>query len=76
MGFIKETYTNGNAGLMVNFTIAENTDTYFSGDSVEEAMAYFGMYLDEYKNLKIGSDSERAMDILEIEPTEAVAFRE
>ena len=76
MGFIKETYTNGNAGLMVNFTLAENTDTYFSGDSVEEAMAYFGMYLDEYKNLKIGSDSERAMDVLEIEPTEAVAFRE
>lgn len=76
MGFIKETYTNGNAGLMVNFTLAENTDTYFSGDSVEEAMAYFGMYLDEYNNLKIGSDSERAMDVLEIEPTEAVAFRE
>ena len=76
MGFIKETYTNGNAGLMVNFTLTENTDTYFSGDSVEEAMAYFGMYLDEYNNLKIGSDSERAMEALEIEPAEAAAFRE
>lgn len=60
---------------MVNFTLAENTDSFYNGDSVEEAMEYFGLYLDEYNNLKIGSDSERAIDTLEIEPAEAAAFR-
>lgn len=75
MGFIKETYTNGNAGLVVSFTQTETNDNFCATDSVEEAIKHFGLYLDENNRLRIGSDSERAMDTLEIKPEEAKDFR-
>ena len=75
MGFIKETYTNGNAGLVVSFAQTETNDNFCATDSVEEAMKHFGLYLDENNRLRIGSDSERAMDTLEIKPEEAKDFR-
>ena len=76
MGFIKETYTNGNAGLVVNFALTESNDTFCASDSVKEAMKHFGLYLDKNNNLRVESDSERAMDALEIDPSDAKDFRE
>lgn len=45
MGFIQEKYSNNYGGLSVIFQGDENTDTYFAGDSVQAALAYFNMYL-------------------------------
>ena len=76
MGFIKETYSNGRAGLVVNFAQSVTTETFCATDSVQEAMKHFGLFLDENNFLRIDSDSERAMDTLEIVPDQAKDFRE
>ena len=44
MGFVCEKYSENRAGLVVSFTGNENTTTFFSGDSVAEAMKYFNVY--------------------------------
>lgn len=75
MGFIREKYTNGNVGLIVDFTQTQNHEDFCNTDSVEEAMKYFGVYLNEYNVLKTNSDSERAVEALEIKPEEAKEFR-
>lgn len=75
MGFIKETYTNGNAGLVVSFSQQETNENFCASDSVEEAMNHFGLFLDNNNRLRVNSDSERAMDTLEIKPGEAKVFR-
>lgn len=75
MGFIKETYTNGNAGLVVSFAQTENSKNFCTSDSVQEAMEYFNLYLDENNKLRIDSDSERAINTLEVNPEEAADFR-
>ena len=76
MGFIKETYSNGRAGLVVSFAQSQTSETFCVTDSVEEAMKHFGLFLDENNFLRIDSDSERAMDTLEIAPDQAKDFRE
>lgn len=76
MGFIKETYSNGRAGLVVNFAQSQTTETFCDTDSVQEAMNHFGLFLDENNFLRIDSDSERAMNTLEIVPNQAKDFRE
>ena len=45
MGFIKEQYSNNYGGLTVSFQGNENTENYFAGDSVQDALEYFNMYL-------------------------------
>lgn len=75
MGFIKETYSNGKAGLVVSFSQTNSNENFCNTDSVEEAIKYFDLFLDENKSLRINSDSERAMETLEIKPEEAKDFR-
>lgn len=75
MGFIKETYSNGKAGLVVSFSQTDSNENFCNTDSVEEAIKYFDLFLDENKSLRINSDSERAMETLEIKPEEARDFR-
>lgn len=76
MGFIKETYSNGSAGLVVSFSQKETNDSFFAGDSVKEAMEHFGLFLDEDNKIRINSDSERAMEELEINTVQVKEFRE
>lgn len=76
MGFIREIYTNGGAGLVVSFSQKETTENFFAGDSVEEAMKHFKLFIDEDNRLRIDSESERAMDELEIEASQVKDFRE
>ena len=76
MGFIREIYTNGGAGLVVSFSQKETTENFFAGDSVEEAMKHFKLFLDEDNRLRIDSESERAMDELEIEASQVKDFRD
>ncbi len=70
-----EKYSNGNAGLVVSFLQNETSSNFFSGDSVEAAMEHFGLYLDDDNRLRVDSESERAMDVLSIEPSQAQEFR-
>lgn len=76
MGFIKETYSNGRAGLIVNFSQSETNDSFCATDSVQEAMEHFNLFLDNNNFLRINSESERAMDTLEIAPAQAKDFRD
>lgn len=76
MGFIREIYTNGGAGLVVSFSQKETTENFFAGDSVEEAMKHFKLFIDENNRLRIDSESERAMDELAIEASQAKDFRD
>lgn len=75
MGFIMEKYSNGNAGLVVSFAKEETSSDFFAGDSIEAAIQHFGLYLDEDNHLRIDSESERAMEALSIEPSQAQEFR-
>lgn len=75
MGFIRETYSNNQAGLVVSFAQQETSETFFAGDSVEAAMKHFKLYLDDENRMRIDSESDRAMETLGIEATEANTFR-
>jgi hypothetical protein len=76
MGFIREIYTNGSAGLIVSFSQKETTENFFAGDSIEEAIKHFKLFIDSDNRLRIDSESERAMDELEIKASEVKDFRE
>lgn len=45
MGFMKETYSNNRAGLLVTFGGSEPTPGYTPTDSVTEALEYFDLYV-------------------------------
>lgn len=45
MGFIKETYSGNRAGLIVTFGGEDATPDYTPTDSIQEAMAYFNLYV-------------------------------
>lgn len=75
MGFIRETYSNNQAGLVVSFAQQETSETFFAGDSVEAAMKHFKLYLDDENRIRIDSESDRAMETLGIEVAEVNMFR-
>lgn len=74
MGFIKQVYSNNRAGLIVAFGRGENTANYFSGDSIEEAMKYFNIYLKGYE-MYIKTEDEVAIKNLAINPEDASELR-
>ena len=75
MGFIKEVYSENRASLVVAFGRGETSATFFNGDSVEEAMKHFHLYL---KDNTIYSESEDAIALenLGIKSSEASEMRE
>lgn len=74
MGFIKEVYSNNRAGLVVAFGRGSTSANYFDGDSVEEAMNHFNIYLKE-NNLYVKTEDETAIEALAIKAEDAVEFR-
>lgn len=74
MGFICESYSENRAGLIVSFAGSENTDRFFSGDSVAEAMKYFNVYEKDGALYKKTEDSQALREI-GISNTEATDFR-
>lgn len=74
MGFIKEVYSNNRAGLVVAFGRGENSDRYFAGDSIEEAMKHFNIYL-KGNEMYAKTEDEQAIENLGIKAEEAVQFR-
>ena len=74
MGFIKEVYSNKRAGLVVAFGRGESSDKYFAGDSVEEAMKHFNIYLNG-SEMYVKTEDEQAIENLGIKAEEAVQFR-
>lgn len=61
MGFIKEKYNNNRGGLVVAFLGNENSDTYFAGDSIADALEYFNMYVQD-NSLFVRTDEELALN--------------
>ena len=74
MGFIKEVYSDNRAGLVVAFGRGETSPSYFNGDSVEEAMKHFNMYL-KGTEMYIKTEDEQAINELGIKAEDAVEFR-
>ena len=74
MGFIKEVYSNKRAGLVVAFGRGESSDKYFAGDSIEEAMKHFNIYL-KGSEMYVKTEDEQAIENLGIKAEEAVQFR-
>lgn len=76
MGFIREKYSNNRGGLVVSFMGNENTENYFSGSNIQDAMEYFNMYL-KNNEIFIRSNEELALDAAGINTiTEAEQLRE
>lgn len=75
MGFIKEVYENNRASLIVSFQKKENSDSYFEGDSVQEAMKYFNMYL-KNNTLYIKTEQELLIENLNINLKNPHLFQE
>lgn len=74
MGFIKEVYSNNRAGLVVAFGRGQTSANYFNGDSIEEAMKHFNIYLKGYE-MYIKTEDEKAINDLGIKAEDAVEFR-
>lgn len=60
MGFIHEKYLNNRGGLIVSFSGDQNSETYFAGDSVQDALTYFNMYVKD-NQIYIKTDEELAL---------------
>ena len=60
MGFIQEKYSNNQGGLTVCFIDSQNTESYFSGDSAQEALEYFNMYVKDGQ-IYVKTDEELAL---------------
>ena len=74
MGFIKEVYSNNRAGLVVAFGRGETSVNYFNGDSAEEAMKHFNIYL-KGNEMFIKTEDEKAINNLGIKAEDASEFR-
>lgn len=74
MGFIKEVYSNNRAGLVVAFG-RNNADNFIDTDSVQEAMNYFNMYL-ENGELYIHTEDKIALDSMGVNASEATEVRD
>ena len=62
MGFICEKYLDNRGGLIVSFKGNENSNTYFAGNNVQEALNYFNMYI---KNGEIYIKTEEELALSE-----------
>ena len=74
MGFIREIYSDNRAGLVVAFGRGETSENYFAGDSVEEAMKHFNLYLKGYE-MYVKTEDEKAIEKLGIKTEDAAEFR-
>lgn len=74
MGFIKEIYSDNRAGLVVAFGRGKTTENYFSGDSIEEAMKHFNIYL-KGNEMFVKTENEVAISNLGIKIEDATEFR-
>lgn len=74
MGFLLEKYNDDSAGLVVSFYQTEDSDNFFSGDSIEGAISYFNLRKRDNR-LYIVDKSEQAMENIGIYPEEATALR-
>jgi hypothetical protein len=74
MGFIREIYSDNRAGLVVAFGRGETSENYFSGDSIEEAMKHFNLYLKGYE-MYVKTNDEKAIEQLGINTEDAAEFR-
>lgn len=74
MGFIKEIYSDNRAGLVVAFGRGETSANYFNGDSAEEAMKHFNIYL-KNNEMYIKTKDEKAISSLGIKAEDASEFR-
>ena len=74
MGFIKEVYSNNRAGLVVAVGRGEPSENYFNGDSIEEAMKHFNLYLKGHE-MYVKTNDEKAIEQLGINIEDAAEFR-
>lgn len=74
MGFIREIYSDNRAGLVVAFGRGETSENYFAGDSIEEAMKHFNLYLKGYE-MYVKTEDEKAIEKLGIKTEDAAEFR-
>lgn len=74
MGFLLEKYNDDSAGLVVSFYQTEDSDNFFSGDSIEGAISYFNLSKRDNR-LYVVDKSEQAMKNIGIYPEEATALR-
>lgn len=75
MGFYKECYADSRVGLIVSFAEDKNFDNFFCGDSIQEAIKYFNLYIKD-NHLYENTPSEQAIDTLKISIDEAKEFRD
>lgn len=69
MGFIREKYSNNQGGLTVIFLDSENTENYFAGDNIQDALEYFNMYVKD-NQLYIRTEEELALTEVGIKSVE------
>lgn len=76
MGLRLEVYNDNFVGLIVDFSFLEDYPNFYSGDSVDEAIAYFKLYKDAATGrLKQIDPFEASLDVVGIETDEAAEFR-
>lgn len=69
MGFICERYSDNRAGLMVRFSGDQSSANYYAGDSANDAMEHFNLYLED-GIIYAKTDDEMALETVGVQSTE------
>ena len=76
MGFIQQKFADNQGGLMVAFQDTESNQFYYAGDSVEDALKHFDMYIKD-NIIYIKTDEEKALETIGVKTAqEATELRE
>lgn len=75
MGLRLETYNNNFVGLIVDFAFVNNSSDFCNTDSIQEAIEYFDLYLDESTaHLKRNDPNEKIVNKLGIDSSSVDQF--
>ena len=75
MGLRLELYNDNYVGLIADFSYIDNQDDFCNTDSIEEAMEYFDLYLDEKSSrLKRNDPAQKIADELAIDASNVGEF--
>lgn len=76
MGFRLESYNDNFCGLIVDYSYTTDSDYFYNGDSIEDALEYFDLYVDDKTaRIKRNDPNQKVVDKLAINLSNVEEFQ-